>query len=121
MVPAKRSNSFALKILSDRGYAHLGTQCHASLDRHRKTITIYHFLQNQIVYLVYFLLSLVVTFVTLAEMVDVSIFNPPDPPGLHRRQDIVIAVNAADLEDDAVPVPNSTADALLKVPLEMVG
>ena len=97
-------------------------QCHASLDRHRKTITIYHFLQNQIVYLGCFLLSLVITFVTsLAEIVDVSIFNPPDPPGLHQRQDIVIAVNAADLEDDAVPVPNSTADALLKVPLEMVG
>ena len=97
-------------------------QCHASLDRHRKTITIYHFLQNQIVYLGCFLLSLVITFVTsLAEIVDVSIFNPSDPPGLHRRQDIVIAVNAADLEDDAVPVPNSTADALLKVPLEMVG
>ena len=50
------------------------------------TITIYHFLQNQIVYLGCFLLSLVVTFVTsLAEIVDVSIFNPPDPPGLDAR------------------------------------
>lgn len=30
-------------------------------------------------------------------------------------------MNAADLEDDAVPVPNSTADALLKVAQEILG
>jgi len=40
------------------------------------------------------------------------------PTGL---KDIVIAVNAADLEDDGVPMPNSTADALLKVAREILG
>eukprot|EP00435_Cladocopium_sp_Y103_P024154 s958_g5.t3 len=40
------------------------------------------------------------------------------PTGL---KDIFIAVNAADLEDDAVPVPNSTAGALLKVAREILG
>ena len=45
----------------------------------------------------------------LLSLAEANLGHQPDPG----RQDIVIAVNAADL-DDAVPVPNSTADALLK-------
>lgn len=64
-------------------------------------------------------------FLALKEQVQIPITNGcvyslTFPKPLWKKQDIFIAVNAADLEDEEV-IPNSTADALLKVAKEILG